>query len=238
MSGRLQTDRDQDRVLDGLEGAAAGSGAVFDRQTAAAKLAALDKRVFLLHNVHDDAPHEFQTRWALSYLAGPLTRVQIRKLMSERRQEVESERSSQRRRLPRRKPKTASRPLLPAGIGEYFAPVRSMRPEGAALVCYPALLAMVRTRYEDNRNKIDYVREYGWMTTDRGWPDRGFLGAIERDSPRAGRSRLSEPHPETAEYGELPQAALKKANYGGWQQRTGQLDLFRAAPGAVEQPRL
>ncbi len=78
--GRLQTDRDQERVLDGLEGAAAGSGAVFDRRAAAAKLAALDKRVFLLHNVHDDAPREFHTRWALSYLSGPLTRTQIKTL--------------------------------------------------------------------------------------------------------------------------------------------------------------
>jgi hypothetical protein len=216
--GRLQTDRDQERVLDGLEGAAAGSGAVFDRRAAAAKLAALDKRVFLLHNVHDDVPREFQTRWALSYLAGPLTRVQIKKLMSERRQQVDVQRSSQAAPPAAPEAKTASRPLLPAGLGEYFAPVRSMRPEGAVLACYPALLAMVRTHYEDNRNKIDHVQELRLMTRiedgpiDVSWEQSSEIRLAPEDL-------ASEPHPETAEYGELPQAALKRANYGGWQQQ-------------------
>ena len=62
--GRLQTERDKARVLDGLEGAAAGS---MDRGETDRLLSALDKRVFLLHNVHDKAPVVFQTRWTLSY---------------------------------------------------------------------------------------------------------------------------------------------------------------------------
>src|SRR5688500_4955238 len=60
--GRLQTERDKARLLDGLEGAAGG----MDRATTDRLLSALDKRVFLLHNVHDAAPVVFQTRWALS----------------------------------------------------------------------------------------------------------------------------------------------------------------------------
>ena len=68
--GRLQTERDKARVLDGLEGAAAGS---MDRAETDRLLSALDKRVFLLHNVHDKAPVVFQTRWTLSYLRGPLS---------------------------------------------------------------------------------------------------------------------------------------------------------------------
>ena len=79
--GRLQTERDKERVLDGLEGAAAGSLA---REDADRILSALGKRVFLLHNVHDKAPLVFHTRWALSYLRGPLTREQIRSLMEGR----------------------------------------------------------------------------------------------------------------------------------------------------------
>ena len=66
--GRLQTERDKARMLDGLEGAAAGS---MDRAETDRLLSALDKRVFLLHNVHDKAPVVFQTRWTLSYLRGP-----------------------------------------------------------------------------------------------------------------------------------------------------------------------
>src|SRR6476660_5358402 len=79
--GRLQTERDKARVLEGLEGIAAGTGQKFDRQEMEQVLAGLDKRVFLLNNVHDDSPELFETRWAMSYLRGPLTRVQIKALM-------------------------------------------------------------------------------------------------------------------------------------------------------------
>ena len=73
--GRLQTERDKERVLAGLEGASLSDG--FDRSRTEQLLAGLGQRVFYLHNVHSDEPEIFTTRWALSYLAGPLTREQI-----------------------------------------------------------------------------------------------------------------------------------------------------------------
>jgi hypothetical protein len=76
--GRLQTDKDKERVLAGLEGAAISSG--FDRGKTEQILAGLGQRIFYLHNVHEDAPEVFSTRWSLSYLAGPLTREQISSL--------------------------------------------------------------------------------------------------------------------------------------------------------------
>ena len=79
--GRLQTERDKARVLEGLEGIAAGTGQKFDKQAMEQLLAGLDKRIFLMNNVHDDAPEVFETRWAMSYLRGPLTRAQIKSLM-------------------------------------------------------------------------------------------------------------------------------------------------------------
>ena len=78
MIGRLQTERDKARVMEGLEGAAAGGA--FDRPQMERILAGLGKRIFLMHNVHEDHPAVFTTRWTLSYLAGPLTRDQIKKL--------------------------------------------------------------------------------------------------------------------------------------------------------------
>lgn len=78
--GRLQTDRDKQRVLEGLESASAGRGA--DRAALMEMLNALGKRVFLLNSVHLPAPVTFSTRWTMSYLRGPLTREQIRMLMS------------------------------------------------------------------------------------------------------------------------------------------------------------
>src|SRR5665647_1009619 len=73
--GRLQTDQDKDRVLSGLEGAAAGGA--FDKKRTEKILSGLGKRIFYLHSVNEDEPTIFSTRWALSYLAGPLTREQI-----------------------------------------------------------------------------------------------------------------------------------------------------------------
>lgn len=85
--GRLQTERDQERVLDGLAGAtvAAPDGKPFDRAAMAATLSGLGPRVFLLHNVHEDAPALFQTRWLLSYLRGPLARAEVAALTASRR---------------------------------------------------------------------------------------------------------------------------------------------------------
>ncbi|MEO5897206.1 MAG: hypothetical protein ABIS06_16065 [Vicinamibacterales bacterium] len=78
--GRLQTERDKSHLLDGLEGAAAGS---IDRAEVDRMLSVLPKRVFLLHNVHnfhDPKPVVFQTRWTMSYLRGPMSREEIKKV--------------------------------------------------------------------------------------------------------------------------------------------------------------
>ena len=83
--GRLQTDRDKARLLDGLEGASAAAGAAFDRAQLDRTIGALGKRVFLMSDVHEDAPVIFESRWAMSYLRGPLTRQQIQTLMEGRR---------------------------------------------------------------------------------------------------------------------------------------------------------
>lgn len=79
--GRLQTERDKMRVIEGLEGAASQAGASFDRNRMEQLLAGLGSRIFLLNNAHDDRPVVFETRWAMSYLRGPMTRQEIQKLV-------------------------------------------------------------------------------------------------------------------------------------------------------------
>jgi Bacterial protein of unknown function (DUF853)/Helicase HerA, central domain len=81
--GRLQTERDKMRVIEGLEGAAAQTGSTFDRQQIEQILAGLSSRVFLMNNVHENAPAIFESRWAMSYLRGPMTRQQIQQLVPE-----------------------------------------------------------------------------------------------------------------------------------------------------------
>jgi hypothetical protein len=72
--GKLQTDNDKDRLLDGLQGASNG---LLDRKNYDQIISKLSKRQFMLHNVHTGKPQVFTTRWVMNYLAGPLTRAQI-----------------------------------------------------------------------------------------------------------------------------------------------------------------
>ncbi len=71
--GKLQTDQDKQRLLDGLMAAAGNTS----RSELDNLISQLGKRVFVLHNVHAARPQVFQTRWTMNFLAGPLTRVQV-----------------------------------------------------------------------------------------------------------------------------------------------------------------
>jgi hypothetical protein len=77
--GKLQTEQDKQRLLDGLESAASGA---LDRGTIDKLISGLGKRVFIMQNVHEKIPVVFQTRWTMNFLAGPMTRTQIPALNS------------------------------------------------------------------------------------------------------------------------------------------------------------
>jgi hypothetical protein len=80
--GKLQTERDKARLLEGMESAAAEHGALTDHGKLEKIISSLGNRIFLLHDIHRPAPVLFQTRWSLSFLRGPLTREQVGKLMA------------------------------------------------------------------------------------------------------------------------------------------------------------
>jgi len=84
--GKLQTERDKKRVLDGLQGVVAQTG--IDTKNYSDLISGLSSRVFLYHNVHEKEPMVFYTRWAMSYLRGPLTRPQVRELMVNRKKRL------------------------------------------------------------------------------------------------------------------------------------------------------
>ncbi|MFM7734613.1 MAG: ATP-binding protein, partial [Alphaproteobacteria bacterium] len=140
--GRLQTERDKARVLDGLEGASAAAGRELDRKSTDKILSALGQRVFLMNDVHRDAPEVFQSRWALSYLRGPLTRVQIQALMADRRAAAGAVRPQAHGAAATESPAGSAstgptagreRPLLPHDVKEVFVAATAPRPEGAHL---------------------------------------------------------------------------------------------------------
>jgi hypothetical protein len=79
--GRMQADRDKQRLLDGLEGVQAGAGGP-SRGDLDRMISGIQQRVFILHNVRADRPTIMTTRWALSYLRGPLTLGQVRQVLA------------------------------------------------------------------------------------------------------------------------------------------------------------
>jgi hypothetical protein len=186
--GRLQTERDQARVLDGLEGSVAARGGGFERGKLERQLAGLGKRVFLLHSVHEDGPVLFQTRWALSYLRGPLTLEEIARL-----QPSDSARAAPSLRAPlagASAPETpvvsrvgyAGRPVLPAGLEEKFVAVAGEAPAGARLLYRPALLGVAALRYADAKAGVDHFERVALL---RELDDAGsWEAAAEVDAAR------------------------------------------------------
>lgn len=131
--GRLQTERDKLRVLDGLEGAAGAQNAKFDRSSMEKLLSGLGNRVFLMNNVHEDHPVLFHVRWVMSYLTGPLTRTSIKQLMDPKRaafggstkDAVETTAAANPMAMPGMAApaaKASARPMVGAGVLEKFAP--------------------------------------------------------------------------------------------------------------------
>ncbi|MFN0021635.1 MAG: ATP-binding protein [Pirellulaceae bacterium] len=162
--GRLQTERDKMRVLDGLEGASTQAGATFDRAKMEQILSGLGKRVFLMNNVHEDHPTVFQSRWALSYLRGPLTREQISTLMKDRKSAgagSDAKGTSASGGTPtalRGRESGASsqeRPVLPPDITERFLPLRASIPSGGKLVYRPALLGVAKVHFAQAASGVD-----------------------------------------------------------------------------------
>jgi hypothetical protein len=77
--GRLRTERDRMRAREGLEGAGVG----IDRDELESPLSSLPPRTFLAQQA-SGAAQFMQTRWAMSYLRGPLTNAQINLLKTQR----------------------------------------------------------------------------------------------------------------------------------------------------------
>jgi hypothetical protein len=219
--GRLQTERDQLRVLDGLEGASSSGGGAFDRQAMGRMLAALGSRVFLMHNVHEDAPQIFESRWAMSYLSGPLTRAQIKTLMDPRRAEFASgagqaapgtvkpvAAGSQPAASAAAAASSTSRPVLPPAITEYFAPA----PGPAAY--HATLLGAAQVRFTDAKTKIDETRTVTAVT-----PITSDAVAVDwsqsTETDLSPNDLLREP-PVGATFGDLPAAAQKASSYAAW----------------------
>ncbi len=220
--GRLQTERDQQRVIDGLQGVVAGSG--FDRAALERLMAGIGKRVFLMRNVHDDQPLLFKTRWAMSYLRGPLTLPEIGRLMAPRKAATPAAPAA----APGRQaaPAAAARPVLPAGVGELFLPAR---PGAGAVVYRPRAAVSAKLHYVQAKSGLD-----SWRTLSLLAPFGDDGEPLWDEALRAADLGSGGEPAEGAGFAELPASALSDRSYAGWASdlkshlyETGAIELLR-----------
>jgi hypothetical protein len=201
--GRLQTERDQARVIDGLLSAQAGAG--FDRATLEKLMAGIAPRVFLMRNVNDEAPRLFRTRWAMSWLRGPLTLPEITRLMSGRKASQSAPQAA-----PSTQAKVAARPTVPAGIGEVFL---GAKPGTGDLTYRPRVVATAELHYADKAAGVDTWTRGAWLAplADGDAPDWDEAVRV------ADLDAVSTPAPiDGAGFAELPAAALAARNFADW----------------------
>jgi len=208
--GRLQTERDKMRMLEGLEGAAASQQG-FNKGEMDKILAGLGKRKFLLHNVHEPGPVVFETRWVMSYLRGPLTRQQIKVLMADRPEKnaiatpapAVSQAPAPPQAVPVAAPAPAApappaaptyepRPVLSDAIDQVFLPINR---HSDRVSWVPYVLGIARVHFVDSKTKkklrTDEISALTSALDGEPYPDwetAAASGLGERDLEREPRS--------------------------------------------------
>jgi hypothetical protein len=239
--GRLQTERDKARLLDGLEGAAATTGAQFDRQTMEIILSGLGSRVFLMNNTHEDAPVLMQTRWALSYLRGPLSRDQIKTLMDPMKAASPAPALTTPAEQPTTPPAAVAAapiptpaisspaqagpapagpatfdqpPALPPDIASFYIPTRGSASAGSILLYRPTILGAARVTFSDSKAKVDTTQDLVFTT-----PVTDQVIAVDwANAQEAGVALgdLEKSGQSGAQYADLPAVAMQSRSYNAW----------------------
>lgn len=239
--GRLQTERDKDRVMAGLEGAAAGGS--FDRAGTERILAGLSQRIFYLHSVHEDEPVLFGTRFVLSYMAGPLTREQIANLPGNRpmqptwesqdaghalfqgeQRQVITQSPSFEQPMPkteaqmRTSPSNRLAPVLAPAIKQVFLPPKEY---GMRDIVYtPYVIGSCSVLYSSAKHGVSESKEYSMLAPLREGPlpvDWSEAELLEYDLRDLDTAPI-----EGATYNEYPEAAAVAKSYDNWQKSLSQ----------------
>lgn len=181
--GKLQTERDKMRVLQGLEGAIAEAGGKAATDFSQL-ISSLSSRVFLLHNVHEEQPVVFHTRWVMSYLRGPMTRPQVRQLMAVRKEmkkqpkdeavaAAEPMATSFQEPVVEQAVQEATPPSVDPSVNQrYFSVWKSMSEarsqlgteQDCRLIYEPLVLTWGKLRFYDNKRKVDEVKSVAFVS--------------------------------------------------------------------------
>jgi hypothetical protein len=208
--GRMQTTQDIDRLLQGL-----GSAGPDSQTDLRSTLSALGKGIFLMKNIHENAPEVFRTRWCLSYLRGPLTLAQIKTLSAGKRSSVA---------LPPAQPASASvdaggdRPSLPPQISEFFLPSRGFRPSGGRIFYKPVIYGLADISYPGQSLRRSFMAEIGTISVS--WDESR---ACEFDEGEMEKEPLT-----PADFAPLSELAFKPQNYKTWEREFANF-LYRTA---------
>ena len=192
--GRLQTERDKLRVLEGLEGAALGANQSFDRAAMEQVLSALGSRVFLMNDVRESGPTIFQTRHTLSFLRGPLSRDQIKQLMDPKKASSPPAvaKTVEMAAIPAKS--ASARPTPPEGLPEIFLPATGDGP-----VSYqPAVGATAKLHFVGAKAAVDIWRHLAILAPlNEGTLDLDFAAGTSIDPAHFGNAH-AEPLPGSA----------------------------------------
>jgi hypothetical protein len=206
--GRLQTERDKARILEALQSA----GGDTDVAALDGLISGLGARQFVLHNTRDKAPVVFTTRWAMSYLAGPLTRDQLGGLTAQDPRRAAARESPPPR--PGSEPDASMvAPAVASGIAVHHidpaAPwLASVGGDRRGTVLSAALAVRVRMTFDDRAAGLDHTEEWEAVyhpLTDPFDPGAGI--AVDHD-PRD----FSGEAPAPANY-RLPEAPIDSKAY-------------------------
>ncbi len=181
--GTLQTQQDRDRLKGGLQGAGLEASAIEKL------LAATKKRVFLLHDVHRKAPALLQSRWAMSYLRGPLTRAEISRLMKEKAVAV-APRDAAARKAPAEAPAAAGPPMLPPPFRHLYLP------KYGGEIAEPHVFVKYAVRYKGTDETV----------ATRAWPLAGATpaDALESEPIAVDESTVTADAPARLRYSDPP----------------------------------
>jgi len=181
-----------------------------------------------MRNVHDDAPLLMKTRWALSYLRGPLTGPEIARVMSARKSAGATAAGYSAPAASATAAATpATRPAVGAGIPEYFLGAT----RGTGAVFYkPMIAGFAKLHFVDSKLSLDEWQTAGWLAPlDDGGGNASWEDARQDQSLK---SRLAAMPADGAEFGELPGPALRAASYSGWAKAL-QSHLYETARASI-----
>jgi hypothetical protein len=224
--GRLQTERDKLRVIEGPQ---VRAGRRRRHQSRIADVN-LTQRVFLMRNVHEDAPVLMKTRWALSFLRGPLTGPEITRAMGERKSaaaSISAASATTPTSAPAATPGAGARPPVGAGITEYFLAADHGQWPGVVQAHDRGLCQVALCRCEARSRRLGNQRLAG-AARRRRW--QCVVGDATSDSQL--KSRLTTAPASAAGFADIPGSALRAASYAGWA-KSLQARLYETARARV-----